>query len=155
MCAHYIFYNFSQVIFYYMPKRFFSYCIFALQINFIFPICVCVLSKIKISHSNICLYIIAARLRIGVAARIDYGHILSMVDLNSAEIGSDGATWLWFNPCSQLVCLILYKQIANRQLHIILRWKNVWMYTNLPCKNVMSEWIFIWKMWMVLTLILI
>ena len=49
MCAHYIFYNFSQVIFYYMPKNF----IFALQIDFIFPMCVCVLSKIKISHSNI------------------------------------------------------------------------------------------------------
>ena len=49
MCAHYIFYNFSQVIFYYMPKN----CIFALQINAIFPMCVCVLSKIKISHSNI------------------------------------------------------------------------------------------------------
>ena len=49
MCAHYIFYNFSQVIFYYMLKNF----IFALQIDFIFPMCVCVLSKIKISHSNI------------------------------------------------------------------------------------------------------
>ena len=49
MCAHYIFYNFSQVIFYYMPKNF----IFALQIDFIFPMCVCVLSKIKISPSNI------------------------------------------------------------------------------------------------------
>ena len=32
-----------------MPKNF----IFALQIDFIFPMCVCVLSKIKISHSNI------------------------------------------------------------------------------------------------------
>lgn len=53
MCAHYIFYNFPQVIFYYIPKRFFSYCIFALQIDCIFPMCVCVLSKIKISHSNI------------------------------------------------------------------------------------------------------
>ena len=53
MCAHYIFYNFSQIIFYYMPKRFFSYCIFALQIDFIFPMCVCVLSKIKFSPSNI------------------------------------------------------------------------------------------------------
>ena len=53
MCAHYIFYNFSHGIFYYMPKRFFRYCIFALQIDLIFPMCVCVLSKIKISHSNI------------------------------------------------------------------------------------------------------
>ena len=53
MCAHYIFYNFPQVIFHYMPKKFFSHCIFALQIDFIFPMCVCVLSKIKISHSNI------------------------------------------------------------------------------------------------------
>ena len=53
MCAHYIFYNFPQVIFHYMPKKFFSHCIFALQIDFIFPMCVCVLSKIKISHRNI------------------------------------------------------------------------------------------------------
>ena len=51
--THYIFYNFSHGIFYYMPKRFFRYCIFALQIDLIFPMCVCVLSKIKISPSNI------------------------------------------------------------------------------------------------------
>ena len=29
-----------------------------------------------------------------VAARIDHGHILLRVDINSAQIGSDGATWL-------------------------------------------------------------
>ena len=49
MCANYIFYNFYKIIFYYMPKNF----IFALQIDLIFPMCVRVLSKIKISHSNI------------------------------------------------------------------------------------------------------
>ena len=53
MCAHYIFYNFFRAIFHCVPKRFFSYCIFALRIDLIFPMCVCVLSKIKISHSNI------------------------------------------------------------------------------------------------------
>ena len=46
-------------------------------------------------------------------------------------------------------------RFPSRQPHIIWRWKNVWMYTNLLWKNVMSEWIFIWKMWMMLTLILI
>ena len=92
MCAHYIFYNFSHVIFHCVPKRFFSYCIFALQIDFIFPMCVRVLSKIKISPSNICLYIIAARLKTGVTARIGYMHILPMVDVNSAQIGTGGMT---------------------------------------------------------------
>ena len=53
MCVHYIFYNFPREFFHHLPKRFFSYCIFALQIDLIFPMCVCVLSKIKISHSNI------------------------------------------------------------------------------------------------------
>ena len=51
----------------------------------------------EFSPNNICLYIIAAgvaRLRIGVAARIDYGHILPRVDINSAQIGTDGSTWL-------------------------------------------------------------
>ena len=51
----------------------------------------------EFSPSNICLYIIAVgaeRLRIGMAARIDYGHILPRVDVNSAHIGTDGATWL-------------------------------------------------------------
>ena len=32
--------------------------------------------------------------RTGVAARIDYGHILPIVDMNSAQIGTGGATWL-------------------------------------------------------------
>ena len=72
-----------------------------------------------------------------VAARIDHGHILPRADANLAQIGTDGATWLWCNLRSQLARLILYRQIANRQPHIILQWKNVWMYTNLLCKNVM------------------
>ena len=45
----------------------------------------------EFSPSNICLYTIAAgvaRLRTGVAARIDSGHILSRVDVNSAHIGT-------------------------------------------------------------------
>ena len=75
--------------------------------------------------------------RTGVTARIDSGHILPRIDANSAQIGTDGATWLWCNLRSQLARLILYRQIANRQPHIILQWKNVWMYTNLLCKNVM------------------
>ena len=29
-----------------------------------------------------------------VAARIDHGHILPRADINSAQIGTDGATWL-------------------------------------------------------------
>ena len=84
MCAHYIFYNFSQRIFYYMPKIFFSYCIFALQIDFIFPMCVCVLSKIKISHSNIIpiYYCVAAQDRRGGLNRL--WHILPMVDVKVA-----------------------------------------------------------------------
>ena len=36
----------------------------------------------------------AAWLRTGVAARIGYGYILPMVDINSAKIGIDGATRL-------------------------------------------------------------
>ena len=78
----------------------------------------------------------AAWLRTGVAARFGYGHILHKVDINLAQIGIDGATWLRCNLRSQLARLILYRQIANRQPHIILQWKNVWTYTNLPCKNV-------------------
>ena len=35
-----------------------------------------------------------AWLRTGVAARIDYGYILAIVDANVAQIGTDGATWL-------------------------------------------------------------
>ena len=63
--------------------------------------------------------------RTGVAARIDHGHILPRLDVNSAQIGIDGATWLRCNLRSQLARLILYRQIANRQPHIILQWKNV------------------------------
>ena len=51
----------------------------------------------EFSPGNICLYIIAAGvawLRTGVAARIGYGHILPIVDINSAQIGTDGATRL-------------------------------------------------------------
>lgn len=51
--AHYIFYNFFRGIFHYVPKKIFSHFIFALQIDLIFPMCVCMLSKIKFSHSNI------------------------------------------------------------------------------------------------------
>ena len=72
-----------------------------------------------------------------VAARIDHGHILPRVSANSAQIGTDGATRLWCNLRSHLARLMLYRQVANWQPHIILRRKNVWMYTNLPCKNVM------------------
>ena len=74
--------------------------------------------------------------RTGVAARIGYGYILLRASTNSAQIGANGATWLWCNLRSQLVCRISYRQVLSQQLHIILRWKNVWMYTNLPCKNV-------------------
>ena len=57
-------------------------------------VCVCVLSKIKISTSNIIpIYYCGAAMG-GVAARIGYGYILSMADVNSAQIGSDGATRL-------------------------------------------------------------
>ena len=48
----------------------------------------------EFSPGNICLYIIAATLRTGVAARIGYGHIVPMVGANSAQIGTDGATQL-------------------------------------------------------------
>ena len=78
----------------------------------------------------------AAWLRTGVTARIVYGYILPTVNVNSAQIGTDGATWLWCNLRSQLARLILYRQIPNWQPRIILRWKNVWMYTNLLRKNV-------------------
>ena len=71
-----------------------------------------------------------------VAARIDHGHILPRANINSAQIGTDGATWLWCNLRSQLVCRISYRQVISRQPHIILRWKNVWMHTNLLWKNV-------------------
>ena len=72
-----------------------------------------------------------------VAARISCGYILPMVDVNPAQIGTYGATWLWCNLRSQLARLMLYRQITNRQPHIILWWKNVWMYINFPWKNVM------------------
>ena len=32
-----------------------------------------------------------------VAARIDHGHILLRLDVNPAQIGTDGATWPWWN----------------------------------------------------------
>ena len=83
--------------------------------------------------------------RTGVAAWIGYGHILLRVDVNSAQIGTDGATWLWCNLRSQLARLISYRQVINWQLHIILQWKNVWMYTNLLWKMWWCVWIFIWK----------
>ena len=86
-----------------------------------------------------------AWLRTGVAAWIDYGYILSMVDANSAQIGSDGVTRLWCNLRSQLVRLMLYRQVISRQLHIILRWKNVWTYTNLSRKMWWCKRIFTWK----------
>ena len=53
------------------------------------------------SPANMCIYIMVARrktagsLRWLVTARIDSGHILSRVDVNSAQIGTGGATWLW------------------------------------------------------------
>ena len=53
------------------------------------------------SPANMCIYIMVARrkttgrLRWLVAARIDYWHILPMVNANVAQIGSDGATRLW------------------------------------------------------------
>ena len=95
-----------------------------------------------------------ARLRTGVVARIAYGYILSRVNENTAQIGIDGATRLWWNLHSQIARLVPYKQIANRQLHIILRWKNVWMNTNLLWKmRWMSEYSHE-KMWMMLTSIL-
>ena len=75
--------------------------------------------------------------RTGVATWIVHRYILPIVDVNSAQIGTDGATCLWCNLRSQLVCSISYRQVINRQLHIILQWKNVWMCTNLLCKNVM------------------
>ena len=113
------------------------------------------------SPANMCIYIMVARrkttgrLRWLVTFRIDHGHILPMVNANVAQIGTDGATWPWCNLRSQSMCYMRYRQVISRQPHIIWRWKNVWMYTNLPCKNVMSEWIFIWKMWTMFTLILI
>ena len=78
-----------------------------------------------------------AWIRISVAARISCEYILSIADINSAQIGTDGATWLWWNLRSQLVCSISYRQVISRQPHIILWWKNVWMYINLLWKNVM------------------
>ena len=60
-----------------------------------------------------------------VAARFVHGHILPRADINSAQIGTGGATRLRCNLHSQLVCSISYKQVTNRHLHIILRWKNV------------------------------
>ena len=79
----------------------------------------------EFSPSNICLYTIAvawrvAWLRTGVTARISCGYILPRVDINSAQIGTNGATWLRCNLRSQLVCCISYRQVANRQPHIIL-----------------------------------
>ena len=78
----------------------------------------------------------AAWLRTGVTARIVYGYILPTVNVNSAQIGANDTTWLWCNLRSQLVCRISYRQVISRQPHIILRWKNVWMCTNLLQKNV-------------------
>ena len=55
----------------------------------------------RFSPSNIFLYINAAALckqtgwlRISVAARIAHKYIMSRVDINVAEIGTDGAAWL-------------------------------------------------------------
>ena len=55
------------------------------------------------SPANMCIYIMVARrkttgrLRWLVAARIDHGHILPMVNANVAQICSDGATRLLWN----------------------------------------------------------
>ena len=103
------------------------------------------------SPANMCIYIMVTRrktterLRWLVTVRIDHGHILPMVDVNSAQIGTGGATRLWWNLRSQLARLMLYRQVLNRQPRIILRWKNVWMYTNLLRKMWWCKWIFIWK----------
>ena len=51
-----------------------------------------------------------AWLRTGVASRIDYGYILPRADINSAQIGTGGATWLWCNLRIELVHLILEQQ---------------------------------------------
>ena len=46
-----------------------------------------------------------------MAARIDYGYILPRVDVNSAQIGTDGATWLLCNLRLALVRLISEQQV--------------------------------------------
>ena len=61
--------------------------------------CACADYVERIFPSNICLYTIAAGggvawLKTGVAARIGYGYVLPRADINSAQIGTDGATWL-------------------------------------------------------------
>ena len=48
-----------------------------------------------------------------VAARIGCGYILPRADINLAQIGSDGATWLRCNMRSQPARLVPYRQIAN------------------------------------------
>ena len=78
----------------------------------------------------------ASRLRTAVAARIGCGYILPRVSTNATQIGVDNAIWLWCNLRPQFVCHISSRQITNRQPHIILLQKNVWMYTNLLWKNV-------------------
>ena len=50
------------------------------------------------SPANMCIYIMVARRKTTgslmwlVTVRIEHGHILPMVNVNSAQIGSDGAT---------------------------------------------------------------
>ena len=56
--------------------------------------------------------------------------------LKSAQMARHGYDTIC-NQRPELVCRISYRQVISRQPRIILRWKNVWMYINLPCKNVM------------------
>ena len=132
-------------IFYIFPSNIqYIYWIGAEKIELDFFVCACADYNIIIFPGKY-LHIynrVARRKRIWwlcwfVAAQIDHGHILPRANINSAQIGTDGATWLWCNLRSQLVCRISYRQVISRQPHIILQWKNVWMYINLPCKNVM------------------
>ena len=152
MCAHYIFYNFSQRIFYYMPKNF----IFALQIDFIFPMCVCVLSKIKISHSNIIpiYYYGAAQDRRGGLNRLRvylaYGEYKTRLKSAQAAWHSHdaicahnlhGLYHIDKFPTDSYTLFYYGKMCECTQIS----YEKMWW-----CKR-----IFIWKMWMMLTLILI
>ena len=60
-------------------------------------VCVRVLSKIKISHSNIIPIYYCGAAQDGRGGSNRLRHILSMADINLAQIGANGATWLRYN----------------------------------------------------------
>ena len=86
-----------------------------------------------------------AWLRTGVAARIGYGHILSRISANSAQISTDGVTWLWCNRAYNLFAVYHIDKLPTDNCTSFYNGKMC------ECTQISYEkmwccwWIFIWK----------